>query len=445
MINKKLSALLLIIAAIFIYSLPGFCQVPTPTPKQTNKVLILNAVAHLGNGKVIENSAIAFENGKITLVADARTIKLDMAYYDEIIHAEGKHIYPGIIAPNSTLGISEVGAVRATRDYDDVGKYNPHVRSIIAYNAESNVTSTVRTNGVLIGQITPRGGRISGTSSIVQFDAWNWEDAVIKIDDGIHVNWPRTFQHSGWWAEPGGTKKNEKYHDEISELTKVFSDAKAYHRADNAEQNIRQEAMGGLWSGNKTLFIHTNYVKDIENAILFARQMEVKKIVIVGGYDSWMLTDMLKENNVAVMLTRVHSLPQRPEDDIDLPYKLPYLLQKEGVLFCLQNAGDMEAMNARNIPFLAGTAVAYGLTKEEALQAITGNSAKILGIDSFCGTLEVGKDATLFLSTGDALDMMTNNVELAYIQGRNISLDNSQKRLYEKYKAKYAAENVVKN
>jgi imidazolonepropionase-like amidohydrolase len=169
--------------------------------------------------------------------------------------------------------------------------------------------------------------------------------------------------------------------------------------------------------------------------------MEVKKIVLIGGYDSWMLTDMLKENNVAVMLRRVHDLPQRPEDDIDLPYKLPYLLQKEGVLFCLQNAGDMEAMNARNIPFLAGTAVAYGLTKEEALQAITGNSAKILGIDSFCGTLEVGKDATLFISTGDALDMMTNNLELAYIQGRNMSLDNSQKRLYEKYKAKYAPAN----
>lgn len=431
----------MVFAIIFISSCSVFGQVPTPGLKQTKKILIMNATAHVGNGELIENSVIAFENGKITTVADARTIKLDMAYFDTIIHADGKHIYPGIIAPNSTLGITEIDAVRASRDYDDVGKYNQHVRSIIAYNAESNVTSTVRTNGVLIGQITPRGGRISGTSSIVQFDAWNWEDALIKEDDGIHLNWPKTFQRSGWWAEPGGTKKNKKYQTEIAELMTVFNEARAYDNANNAEQNIRHEALGGLWSGTKTLFIHANYVKDIENAILFARQMEVKKIVLIGGYDSWMLTDMLKENNVAVMLRRVHDLPQRPEDDIDLPYKLPYLLQKEGVLFCLQNAGDMEAMNARNIPFLAGTAVAYGLTKEEALQAITGNSAKILGIDSFCGTLEVGKDATLFISTGDALDMMTNNLELAYIQGRNMSLDNSQKRLYEKYKAKYAPAN----
>ena len=424
-----------IFAIIFIYTCSVFGQVPAPGMKQTKKILIMNASAHLGNGELIENSAIAFEKGKITIVDDARTIKLDITYFDTIIQAEGKHIYPGIIAPNSTLGITEIDAVRASRDYDDVGKYNQHVRSVIAYNAESNVTSTVRTNGVLIGQITPRGGRISGTSSIVQFDAWNWED------DGIYLNWPKTFQRSGWWAEPGGTKKNDKYNNEVSELITVFNDARAYSNADNAEQNIRHEAMGGLWNGEKTLFIHANYVKDIENAVLFARKMKVKKIVLVGGYDSWMLTDMLKENNVAVMLRRVHDLPKRPEDDIDLPYKLPYLLQKDGVLFCLQNAGDMEAMNARNIPFLAGTAVAYGLTQEEALQSITGNSAKILGIDSFCGTLEVGKDATMFISSGDALDIMTNNVELAFVQGRNISLENSQKRLYQKYKAKYAADN----
>ena len=268
----------------------------------------------------------------------------------------------------------------------------------------------------------------------------------VKVSEFIeknifYLNWPKTFQRSGWWAEPGGTKKNDKYNNEVSELITVFNDARAYSNADNAEQNIRHEAMGGLWNGEKTLFIHANYVKDIENAVLFARKMKVKKIVLVGGYDSWMLTDMLKENNVAVMLRRVHDLPKRPEDDIDLPYKLPYLLQKDGVLFCLQNAGDMEAMNARNIPFLAGTAVAYGLTQEEALQSITGNSAKILGIDSFCGTLEVGKDATMFISSGDALDIMTNNVELAFVQGRNISLENSQKRLYQKYKAKYAADN----
>ncbi len=267
---------------VLVLSFASKAQIDAPGAKQSKKILVLNGYAHLGNGEVIENSAIGSENGKLVLVADARTIKLEDGYYDEIIKAEGKHIYPGIIAPNSTLGITEIDAVRATRDYDDVGKYNPHVRSIIAYNAESNVTSTVRTNGILIGQVTPRGGRISGTSSIVQFDAWNWEDAVIRMDDGIHLNWPSIFQNPRWWVE-GSAKvatKNEKYSSELEELTQLFTDAKAYHRSENYEKNIRFDAMAGLWSNDKTLFIHTNYVKDIQNAVLFARQMGVKKSLL---------------------------------------------------------------------------------------------------------------------------------------------------------------------
>ena len=150
-----------------------------------------------------------------------------------------------------------------------------------------------------------------------------------------------------------------------------------------------------------------------------------------------MITDFLKENNIAVIVSRVHDLPDRPEDDIDLPYKLPYLLQKAGVLFCLNNAGDMEVMGTRNLPFMAGTAAAYGLTKEQALKAITLSTAKILGIDNTTGSIEVGKDATLFISTGDALDMKTNTVEQVFIKGKAVDLNNSQKELYEKYKLKY--------
>jgi imidazolonepropionase-like amidohydrolase len=122
---------------------------------------------------------------------------------------------------------------------------------------------------------------------------------------------------------------------------------------------------------------------------------------------------------------------------VDLPYKLPYLLQKAGVLFCLQNEGGMEAMGTRNLPFIAGTSAAYGLTKEQAVKSISLNAAKILGIDKTCGSIEVGKDATLFVSTGDALDMMYNNVEYAFIKGKAIDLNNDQKELYEKYKKKF--------
>ncbi len=406
-------------------------QIATPAKKQDKSILILNGTAHLGNGKVIKNAAIAFKNGKLTLVEDATRIKIDFTQFDTIIKASGKQIYPGIITPNSTLGLTEIDAVRATRDMQEQGTINPNVRAIIAYNTDSKITQTVRSNGVLMGQITPRGGIISGTSSIVQFDAWNWEDAAIKTDDGIHLNWPSMFNRRKG-------EKNKSYTKNFNRLNTLFENALAYSKAKKyTEKNLRLEAMRGLFNSSKTLFIHTNDVKAITESVNFAKKYDVKKIVIVGGYDAWRVADFLKENHIAVILRRVHDLPLRPTDDVYLPYKMPKILWDAGVLFCLENAGDMEAMGTRNLPFYAGTAAAYGLTKEEALTVITLNTAKILGIDSLVGSLEVGKDATLFISSGDVLDMKSSNVEAAFIQGRKIDLNNFQKRLYEKYSKKY--------
>jgi len=408
---------------------------------QTKSILLMNGIAHLGTDSVIQNSYIGIKNGKIIEVIDASKTKVELGNYDEKIDATGKHIYPGIIAPNSTLGLSEMESVRATNDFKEVGTTLPNVRSLIAYNTDSKLIPTIRTNGILLAQITPRGGMVSGTSSIVMLDGWNWEDAAYKIDDGIHLNWPKMQIHKFLDEDniyPGPYEKNINYIKQTQDLKKLFADAKAYSETEIAEQkNLRFEAMKGLFNGTQTLFIHTDDVKEIIEAVNFAKQNAIKKVSIVGGKDSWMLTDLLRENNISVIVARVHSLPEHPEDDVDLPYKLPYLLQKAGILFCLDNAGEMEAMGTRNLPFMAGTAAAYGLTKEQALKAITLNTAKILGIDKITGSIEAGKDANLFISTGDALDMRTNNVEIAFIKGVSIDLNNDQKMLYEKYKKKY--------
>jgi imidazolonepropionase-like amidohydrolase len=428
---KKLRIILVATLCLQLSTFNLVAQIETPAPKQTKKIMLLNGIAHLGNGKVIQNSAIAFENGKLTTIANAATIRIDFEYFDTIINIQNKHVYPGIIAPYSTLGLTEIGAVGMTHDYSEYGIFKPHVRSIIAYNTESKITTTVRSNGVLMGQATPRNGTITGTSSIVQFDAWNWEDAVYKEDDGVHLNWESMTNR---WTG----KKNENYKKNVAKLNSFFTDAFAYSKTTNyPEKNLRFEAMRGVFNGEKALFIRANFVKEITAAINFSKKHKVVKMVIVGGYDAWMVTDMLKENNVAVMLGRVHSLPKRQEDDIYLPYKMPKKLFDAGVLFCLENSGDMEAMNTRNLPFLAGTAAAYGMDKEEALKLITLNTAKILGIDKTTGSLEVGKDATLFISSGDALDMRTNDVLAAFIQGRKIDVSNHQKKLYEKYSGKY--------
>jgi imidazolonepropionase-like amidohydrolase len=400
-------------------------------------ILLKNAVAHIGNGEVIENSLVSIKDGKIDLIADARLIKIDITKFDTTIELFGKHIYPGLIAPNCILGLQEAEAVRQTSDYAEVGLFNPHIRSLIAYNAESKILETVKTNGVLYTQSTPRYGVISGMSSVLATDGWNWEDAVIKADDGVHVNFPKSIQRHGWWAEPQPSDKNNKYTEQVNELSSFFENALAYYNTTNVtEKNLRFEAMKGIFDGSKNLYIHADYVKDIICAINFSKKYAVKKIVLVGGKDSYKITKMLRENNVAVMINRLHDLPDLPEAETDLLYKLPYLLQKDSVMFCLQNQGDMEAMNARNIAFLAGTAAAYGLTKEQALQSVTLNSAKILGIDKLVGSIETGKLASIVVSEGDILDMKTNKIILAYINGRQLNLNNFQLDLYRKYSNK---------
>lgn len=426
---------ILVLHLLFLLTVSCIAQFnPAPAPKQTRSVLILNATAHLGTGESLENAAIAFKDGKITMVADARTIRLDMSAFDTIIEASGKHVYPGFIASNSTLGLHEIDAVRAFNDVSEVGTFKPSVRSAIAFNTDSEVIPTVRSNGVLLGQITPRGGTISGTSSVMHFDAWNWEDAIIREDDGVHLNWPQVY-HRHYDKGKIAIEKVKSYDQQLAEVALFFNEARAY--ANTAQGNlteIRFESMRGIFSGNKTLYVHADDVKAISEALRFKKDMAIPKMVIIGGYDSWMIADELREAGVGVMIRRVHSLPELTGDDVDLPFRLAKLLNDKKVIFAFQNEGDMERMGARNLPFHAGTAVAYGLPYEQAVRGLTLNAAILLGIDERMGSIEVGKSATLFISDGDALDMRTNNVTAAFIDGRMLHLTDKHKILYERYK-----------
>jgi len=415
---------------VFVLALPMHAQ-QVPASKQAEPISIVGATVHVGNGQVIENAMIVFENGKLKFVGGQNGSQQPEG---KVINAEGKHVYPGFIAPNSTLGLVEIDAVKATDDEDEIGNYLPHIRSLIAYNAESKIVESMRPNGVLIGQITPRGGRISGTSSIVQFDAWNWEDAVVKENDGLHMNWPRNFSYS-WKNRSYAPNKN--YKKQVDELTTFFAKSNAYYKSDSDKVNTVLEAMKPVFKGDKKVYVHVDSEKGILDALAFKRQFNIKELVIVGGQEAHKVAPELNTAKVPVLLQRIHSNPQFEGDDYDLPYKLPKLLSDAGILVGLENSGDMERMNSRNLPFYAGTAVAYGLDKNEALKMITLNTAKILGIDDFAGSLEIGKDATLFISEGDALDMRTNVITNAYIQGREISLETHQTELYKRYSKKY--------
>jgi hypothetical protein len=279
---------------------------------------------------------------------------------------------------------------------------------------------------------------VSGTSSVVQLEAWNWEDAAYRKDDGLYLNWPAYFTSGGGSGDgpAGPAKKNDKRDAVLQELDRTFTDALAYTQLKNpVPVNLKLEAMRGLYDGKKTLFVRADYGKEIIEAVQFAQSHGVKKVVVVGATDAWMVTDFLKENNVPVILNALHRLPSREEEDVDMPYKLPALLHKAGILVGLTYGEG--PMQLRNLPFLAGNAAGYGLTKEEALMLVTANNAKILGIDDRTGTLAVGKDANLVVSAGDLLDMRTNDVTHAFVGGRLINLDNKHKRLYGRFNAKY--------
>lgn len=421
-----------------LFSISAVAQVPSPIATKHNKILLQNGFAHIGNGEVLSTASIGIENDKIVFVKNSLTTEIVKSEWDTIIDLQGQHVYPGFIAPNVTAGLTEIDAVRATLDFHETGQFNPNVRALIAYNTDSKILYTIRTNGILVTQPTPRGGIISGTSSLMALDGWNWEDAVYKADDAIHLNWPNKYNRYGWWAEPGGSNMNENYINIKNAIWDFCAKAKAYvNEKFPDETDLKLEAMRRIFNGEQRLMIHVDFAPEINDVVDFVRHFGIKFPVIVGGYDAPQVADRLKENKFTVIINRPHSLPEFEDDYTFRYYELPYRLQESGILFGISTAGDMEAMNTRNLPFQAGTARAYGLTEEQAVAAVSLNTAKILGVDDRIGSLEPGKDATLFVSQGDALDMRTNNVSLILIRGNFVNLQNHQKELYEKYCKKY--------
>ncbi len=390
------------------------------------RILLLHGTAHIGNGTVLESAAIGVVNDRITFVKNSLTQTFAKQDWDTIINCNGQHFYPSLVAANNTLGLTEIDAVRATRDFNDVGDWNPHVRAQVAYNVESKVVETTRTNGVLLVQATPRGGWISGSSAVMKLSGWNWEDATVLADDGVHLNWP--YDPKNYAAQ-----KRDIY--SFFELAKTYATDR-----DDQISDLRLEAMKACFVANKRVYIHAESIQQIVDIIDFSASFQLAFPVIVGGRDAHLVGAKLRDSKIPIMLTRVHSLPSREDDLTFLPYQMPSLLKEQGIQFCIQNDGDMQPMNTRNLPFQAGTTMAYGLTAEEALKSVSLSVCQIMGIDKDYGTLEAGKKATFFVSKGPALDMRTNQLTTILVDGRLVSTTNFQEQLYLKYRQKYKAE-----
>ena len=416
-----------------------------PAPPQKNPILLKNGYIHTVSKGTIEGS-ILFEKGKITRIAKYITPPKDC----EIIDLNGKHVYPGMIAAVSGLGLIEINAVAVTNDHSERGDFNPNVRTNVAFNPDSEIIPTTRSNGILIANIIPNSGLVSGQSSVMMLDGWTWENATLSSPSGLHIIWPNMNSIAKNDYEKNRLKTAKEH---LNNLENIIKDARAYARlrqtksrsAENYhDEDLRWESMIPYVNKKLPIYVHANEVKQIEAAISWSVRHSLN-IIIVGGKDAWRTTDLLIKNRIPVIYESVTSLPYRRFEDYDQAYKTPSILYEKGVQFCISQYGSAgSAYQARNLPYQASMAASYGLPKEAALRSITLSAAEILGIDKKVGSLETGKDATLFISNGDPLEIRTNILQ-AYIQGKKVDMGDRHKSLYSKYKEKYRQLEILKD
>ena len=429
-----------IIFTLFLFS-PGISNDQIPGEEQKRPIILKGGIIHTVSTDVFEGYDILFSKGKIVRIEKNIMASPETDVYDVF----GKHIIPGYIAPITRIGLVEIGLVKQTRDFAERGSFNPNVKANVSYNPDSDLIPITRSNGVLVVNSVPAGGRISGQSSVMMLDGWTWEQATLKHPSGLHINWPSMRINYGANVKKSEKQQKEEIQKSIRDLDHMVRDVRAYFQrikqrsriaGERQKSDLRLESMIPFVVEKKKIFIHADEARQIKSAVEWAKKNDLK-IIIVGGSDSWRLTDLLVKNNIPVVIDQVEKIPTRRFEPIHLPYKLPFLLKQAGVQFCLNTIiGYPHDGNIRNLPNEAMRAAAYGLDKSEALRSITLSTAEILGVDDMIGSLDIGKDATFFISETPPMEM-NPKILMAFIQGKEVDLNNHQKMLYKKYQEKY--------
>ncbi|MCL2916931.1 amidohydrolase family protein [Shewanella litorisediminis] len=407
--------------------LTSFCTLAhdmVPGTAQQQAILFTHATVHTASNGVLENTNVLVENGRIKAMgeqvqaADAR-----------VIDATGKHLYPGLIALDTQVGMVEIEMVRPTVDTYDVGLNNAELKASAVFNPDSEIIPTLRKNGITHAQIVPRGELLAGQSALVNLDSWTVEDALVNTPKALHLYWPELGNLPV--KEEERTKALTSHSEALAQIDTLFTQARAFVARKAAEPGLthrRFEAMAPLFSGEAKLFLHANTAGAIGEVLAFIEKYRLKA-VLVGGYEAWHHGDAIKAAGVAVVYPSVFSLPRYRDDNIDEAFSIPARLANAGIDFAIGYSGDWDA---RNLPYAAGYAAAHGLSKEAALKAVTLNAARILGVSDM-GAIEVGYRANLVLSAGDILDPLSSRIERVFIDGREITLKTRADQLYQKY------------
>ncbi len=429
---------LTVIVLLLVCSSITFSSGQIPAKPQEKTIAIVNATIHTVSGPVIEKGTIVFDKGKIIAIG----ANVSVPQGAEMIDASGKHVYPGLVSSDTYIGLTEIGAVRASIDRNETGRINPNVRAEAAFNPESELIPVARANGITTIVTSPGGGLISGTSAVMTMDGWTWEDMTLKAPAALCVQWPNMNIRRGAFVTRSEEDQKKDREQQLKDLANAFREARAYLLAKKAENqkgipyhNIdkRWEALAAVLERKVPVVVSATDVQQIQAAVAWAEQENVK-LIISGGHDAWRVADLVKKNNVPVLAGGIFRIPGRRFERYDESYVLPKKLYDAGIQFAILS--EEEAAHERNLPYQAAMAAAYGLPKDEALKAITLYPAQIFGIADKVGSLEVGKDATLLITTGDPLEIICT-IEMEFIQGRKIDLSSKHTMLYEKYKEKY--------
>jgi imidazolonepropionase-like amidohydrolase len=412
-------------------------------------VLIKNVTIHPVTSPEIKGSSVLIVDGKIAEIGT----KISPKSAATVVDGHGLHLYPGMINGAATVGLVEISSIRDTVDLDEIGLFNPQLKAEVAFNPSSEHIPIVRASGITTVLSLPSSGSgmglpgegasvITGQASLMHLEGWTWEQMVLQRGVALDMIFPEIRTQSPMLRAFLGTQPRpfaeieKEYRQKLEQVSKFFEDARRYAKAKAAggadfKVDLKLEAMIPVIEGKRPIFIRAEKERAIKDAIQFAEREKVK-IIIADPHELGSTAALLKQNNIPVVLGKVLSLPVNEDDPYDAQYALPAQLYKAGVKFCF---GTFDTEFARNVPFEAAAAVAFGLPKDEALKGATINAAEIFGVSDKVGSIDKGKLADLILTDGDPLEAKTN-IKGMFIEGKAVSLESRHTRLYEKWMAR---------
>lgn len=403
------------------------------------KLALVGGTIHPVSAPPIADGTLVLDGATIVAVGQDVAIPPDA----RVQNISGLHVYPALLDANTVLGLVEVSSVPGTVDVSEMGDINPNVRAEVAINPESDLLPVTMANGILVAMTAPRGGLIAGTAAVIRLQGWTWEDMTLAAPVGLMVNWPDMRIQRGTGASPED-KQIEQRDARLRALRGAFADARAYVQAVAAEgergvpvhdRDPRWEAMRPVLDGTIPVLVAAGDLLQIRAALQFAAEENVR-LVLLASHDVWRVADELAARRIPVILGPTHALPARRWEAYDEPFTVAQKLYAAGVRFCFSYGDNaFSAAHARNLPYQAATAAAYGLPPDEALRAVTQYPAEILGVADRLGTLDAGKEATFIVTDGDPLEIRTH-VQRAFMAGREIDLGTRHTRLYDKYRSR---------